>query len=199
MRLLIGTGNKGKLLEISEGLAGLQLELKGLGDFPFISQPEETGETFVDNAILKAKSYSAQTGLWTLADDSGLEVEVLKGLPGVISSRYAGSGASDTDNIRKLLNELGNEENRKARFVCVMVVADEKGEIRFVGEGVCSGIIAYEPRGINGFGYDPIFIPDGFEETFGELPSSVKQKISHRAEALRKVNTFFRDFIGNIT
>ncbi|MCS6873252.1 MAG: RdgB/HAM1 family non-canonical purine NTP pyrophosphatase [Pyrinomonadaceae bacterium] len=199
MKLLVGTGNKGKLLEITEKFGELPIELKSLKDFPEILQPEETGRTFAENAILKARWYSTQTGLWTLADDSGLEVEALGGLPGVISARYAGVGAKDEDNIRKLLDELKNERNRSARFVCSMAVSDEKGILRFLAEGVCDGIIAFKPRGKNGFGYDSVFIPKGFDKTFGELSSLVKQKISHRARALQKIISFFSDFIGNKT
>jgi len=194
IELLIGTKNQGKVSEISEKLRGLQIKLKSLQDFPDLEEPLETGKSFEENAILKARSYALQTGLLTLADDSGLEVEALEGEPGVFSARYAGEKATDQDNISKLLDKLQNIENRKARFVCVMVLCDGKGEIQHLAKGICNGIIATEPRGKNGFGYDPIFIPDGFESTFGELSSNVKQKISHRAKALKKIVSFLRCF-----
>ncbi len=194
MELLIATKNKGKISEICEKLSRLQIKLKNLSDFPNLEEPAETGESFSENAILKAKSYALQTGLWSLADDSGLEVESLGGKPGIFSARYAGEKASDEENIRKLLHELEGVENRKARFVCVMALCNEKGKIKFLAEGVCSGIITSEPRGNNGFGYDPIFIPDGFESTFGELSVEIKQQISHRAEALKKIISFLCNF-----
>jgi XTP/dITP diphosphohydrolase len=194
MELLIATKNKGKISEISEKLSKLQIKLKNLLDFPNLEEPAETGESFSENAILKAKSYALQTGLWALADDSGLEVEGLGGKPGIFSARYAGEKASDEENIRKLLHELKGIENRKARFVCVMALCNEKGETKFLAEGVCNGIITSEPRGKNGFGYDPIFIPDGFESTFGELSVEIKQQISHRAEALKKIISFLCNF-----
>ncbi|RMH35185.1 MAG: XTP/dITP diphosphatase [Acidobacteria bacterium] len=199
MELLIGTRNKGKILEISEKLSGLPIRVRNLSEFSGLEEPVENGKSFTENACLKARSYALQTGLWALADDSGLEVESLNGRPGVFSARYAGEKASDEENIRKLLHELKGIENRKARFVCVMALCDEKGNLKFLAEGVCSGMIANEPKGKNGFGYDPVFIPDGFENTFGELSAEIKQKISHRAEALKKIISFLSDFTAVLT
>lgn len=196
MKLVVGTNNAGKIKELNELLAGLPVELFGLNGFENIADVEETGATFAENAELKAKSYARQTGLLSLSDDSGLEVEALGGAPGVFSARYAGENATDEDRIVKLLDELAatGDEARRARFVCVMAVADAHGEIRFRAEGICEGKLALVSRGANGFGYDPIFIPDGFEQTFGELSSTVKAEISHRARAITKIIRFFRDF-----
>jgi XTP/dITP diphosphohydrolase len=196
LKLLVGTNNAGKIKELNELLADLPIELFGLEGFVNIVEPEETGVTFSENAALKANSYALQTGFWALSDDSGLEVEALGGMPGVYSARYAGAQASDAERSEKLLGELAETRDnaRRARFVCAMAIADAKGEIRFLAEGVCDGKIALEARGTNGFGYDPVFIPDGFTETFGELSSTVKGKISHRARAIKKIMRFLRDF-----
>ena len=167
-----------------------------MDEFPNIVEAEETGATFAGNAVIKAKCYALQTGFWSLADDSGLEVQALNGEPGVFSARYAGEHATDDDKIIKLLKELNEtqDRNRLARFVCAMAISDEKGEIKFTTEGVCEGNIALSPSGANGFGYDPIFVPDGFEKTFGELSSQIKQKISHRARATKNIIPFLRGF-----
>lgn len=199
MKLVVGTNNAGKIRELNELLKDLPVEISGLNNFENIADVEETGATFADNAILKATDYARQTGLWALSDDSGLEVEALDGAPGVYSARYAGEKAGDADRIEKLLHELTatGDAVRRARFVSVMAVADETGEIRFLAEGVCEGTIAPDPRGTNGFGYDPIFVPDGYTETFGELSSTVKQEISHRSRAIKKIIRFFRDFTAH--
>ncbi len=196
MKLLVATNNAGKIRELNELLEGLPVELFGLNNFENVSEVEETGATFAENAILKANSYASETGVWALSDDSGLEVEALGGAPGVFSARYAGEQAGDEERIAKILAELAGtgDQLRRARFVCVMAVADEKGEIKFLAEGICDGKIARQPRGGNGFGYDPIFIPDGFEQTFGELSSTVKREISHRARAIRQIMRFLRSF-----
>ena len=190
--LLIGTKNAGKIKEFRKLLEYLPLRLRGLDDFPDAFEPEETGSTFVENAVLKAKSYARQTGGAAFADDSGLEVEALNNAPGVFSARYAGETATDQERIEKLLRELNNLENRTARFVCAMAIADDTGDIKFIAEGVCRGKIAFAASGANGFGYDPVFIPDGFSETFGELPGEIKQQISHRARASAKIIQYLR-------
>ncbi len=199
LKLLVGTNNTGKLLEIKDKMSQLHIELLSLVDFPYVIQPDEVGNTFAENAALKAKSYALQTGCWTLADDSGLEVKALDGRPGVLSARYAGHNASDKENLEKLLRELDGKKDRAARFVCVMAVSDQDGRIRFLAEGTCNGIISTEPRGDNGFGYDPVFIPEMFDKTFAELTLDQKQKISHRAKALEKIISFFRDFTDDLT
>lgn len=194
MELLVATKNAGKIKELTELLDGLTLHLRGLSEFEKIAEPEETGATFSENAVLKAKYYAAQTGLLALADDSGLAVESLGGAPGVFSARYGGKGATYAEKIDKLLREMSgaNSRSRKARFVCAMALADETGNIKFLSEGVCEGKIAARPRGTNGFGYDPIFIPDGFSLTFGELSDEIKQEISHRGRAIKKIIRFLR-------
>lgn len=195
--ILIATQNSGKVLELKNLLADLRVEILNLKDFPNIVEAEETGATFVENAALKAESYARQTGILALADDSGLEVAALGGAPGIYSARYAGETASDETRIEKLLNEIsrtGNDD-RQARFVCAIAIADENGELIFTAEDYCEGKIAFEPRGQNGFGYDPVFIPSGFDQTFGELSEPGKRKISHRARALVKIIRYLRDFI----
>jgi XTP/dITP diphosphohydrolase len=196
MKLVVGTNNAGKIRELNELLTDLPVEIFGLSRFENVSDVEETGATFAENAILKANSYALQTGFWALSDDSGLEVEALGGAPGVFSARYAGENAGDTERIAKLLAELAavSDEARRARFVCAMAIADEKGAVKFLAEGICEGRIARRPHGANGFGYDPIFVPDGYEQTFGELSSTVKGEISHRARAIKKIIRFLRDF-----
>lgn len=194
--ILIATQNAGKVRELKELLAGSAISVKSLSDFEDIAEPEETGLTFAENAALKASYYAEKTASWILADDSGLEVAALNNAPGVFSARYAGRGASDKDRIEKLLDELNQtqNENRAARFVCAMAIAGKDGAIKYLAEGICQGRIALTPKGTNGFGYDSIFIPDGFEESFGALSGDIKQEISHRAQATAKIIRFLRDF-----
>jgi XTP/dITP diphosphohydrolase len=196
MQLLVATKNAGKIKELSQLLAELPVKLRSLNEFPNVVEAEETGATFAENAALKAQSYALQTGFWALADDSGLEVEALRGAPGVFSARYAGENATDEEKIVKLLQELNatQDNQRRARFVCAMAISDEKGEIKFLTDGVCGGKIALTTSGTNGFGYDPIFIPDGFEQTFGKLSGEIKRGISHRAKAAKKIIQYLRDF-----
>ena len=191
--IVIATKNVGKIRELETLLAKLPVHLMSLNEFPGVAAPEETGATFAENACLKAGYYAAQTGTRSVADDSGLEVEALNGAPGVYSARYAGQNATDAKRIEKLLNEL-NSSNRRARFVCAMAIANEAGEIEFVTEGVCEGEIALKASGAGGFGYDPIFIPDGFSATFGELSGDIKQQISHRAQASFEIIQYLRRF-----
>ena len=201
MKILIATKNTGKVREIREMLAETPFRLQILDDFSEIAEPAETGATFAGNAALKARYYALQTGVWALADDSGLEVEALNNAPGVYSARYAGENAGDRERIAKLLAELNetNDENRRARFVCAMAVADETGAIILTAEGICDGKIAFEAVGENGFGYDPIFIPDGFSETFGQLANDIKQQISHRKRAIYKIIQQLRRFYAAST
>ncbi len=199
MRILVATSNSGKVNELLDLLADLPVELVDLRAFPNIIEPAETGATFSENAALKASYYALQTDCWSLADDSGLEVEALGGAPGVRSARYAGPGASDGERIGKLLGELKDSANpnRRARFVCAMAVADEKGAIKMTADGFCDGSIAFDPRGDGGFGYDPVFIPEGFSRTFGELPGEIKRQISHRkraaSEIIQQIRRFYAD------
>ena len=190
--LLIATRNAGKLRELQELFAPFQWLLRNLSEFPVVEEVEETGATFVENATLKAQGYSAATGLWTLADDSGLEVEALGGAPGIYSARYAGAGATDAARIKRLLTELSqvNDQERRARVVCALAIANPQACVLNGALGNCTGRIAHAPSGEGGFGYDPVFIPDGYAQSFGELPEAIKQKISHRALALDKTRTF---------
>lgn len=192
--LVIGTNNLGKFDEIKTILEDLPVRLHSLKDFgnPLIA--EERGNTYTENAIAKAQQYGAATGLWTLADDSGLEVEALGGAPGIFSARYAGEGASDHDRRVLLLSELSQVpgDTRSARFVCVVAMVDQNQNLINISEGTCDGRITEMPRGSAGFGYDPIFVPDGYNETFAELAASIKNQISHRARALLAMKDFLR-------
>jgi len=196
LQLLVATKNNEKVAELKNLLSNFPVRLRSLREFVDAGDVKETGENFKENAALKAQGYALHTGLWSLADDSGLEVEALRGAPGIFSARYGGKSATDQVKIKKLLRELNKKQNdeRFARFVCAMAISDEKGEIKFVAEGICNGRISLEPRGNNGFGYDSIFIPAGFNKTFGELSSEIKQQISHRAKASKKIIQYLRDF-----
>jgi XTP/dITP diphosphohydrolase len=184
MKLLIATHNRGKLLEYQEILTDLPFELVTLDDVGITEDVEETGTTFYENALLKAQQYAMMSGLVTLSDDSGLEVDALQGEPGVYSKRYAGEGKSDADRNRYLLDKLQDvpASQRSARFRCVIIVADAEGNIATT-EGTCEGAIAFEPRGTNGFGYDPIFLVERTDMHLAELSSPEKNRISHRGRA----------------
>ena len=185
--LLIATKNKDKVLEISQKLEGLKLEIKSLLDYPEIPDVIEDGITLAENALKKARVGFDATGYMTIADDTGLEVEALDGVPGVYSSRYAGENATYADNRRKLLQSMSNipPEQRKARFRTVVILVDINGTVEEV-EGCCEGFITMEERGIGGFGYDPVFYVPEYEKTFAEMPLSEKNKISHRGIAVEK-------------
>src|SRR5437868_8602498 len=195
-QLLVATSNPGKVAELATLLKDLPCQVIGLSDLP---QPlpiaAETGATFSENALMKAEEYHARTGLLSLADDSGLEVDALGGAPGVYSARYAGEEASAADRIERLLAALSQtgDADRRARFVCVIAISDPQGVIANLSTGICEGTIADAPRGTNGFGYDPIFVPDGYEQSFGELPTEIKEVISHRARALKVTSSFLLD------
>ena len=184
MTLLIATRNAHKLAEIREILTLPGLTLTGIHEYPS-SLPEvvEDAATFEGNALKKARTLCQASGLWTLADDSGLEVDALGGAPGVYSARYAGEGASDADNNRKLLAELTGVTDRRARFRCVLALAAPNGREWSV-EGRCEGFLAQTPKGVSGFGYDPLFHPLGESRSFAEMPAAEKNRISHRARAL---------------
>jgi XTP/dITP diphosphohydrolase len=198
LNLVIATTNKGKMKEFRQLLENLPVSLKSLDEFGNIPEPLETGRTFMENAELKATFYALKTNSWTVADDSGLEVEALENAPGVYSARYAGENTDETSNIAKLLRELEKttDAERNARFVCEMAVADETGRIIIKSSGVCAGKIALKPSGIKGFGYDPIFIPNGYSESFGELSERIKQRISHRSAAAGKIIRDLSDFLA---
>ena len=190
--LLIATSNEGKRAEIQLLLSDLPVSLFDLRNFPAIEPIAETGATFVDNASLKAIGYATQTGLLTLADDSGLEVDALGGAPGVRSARYTGASASDAERIEALLAALAfvDQSKRSARFVSAVVIADSKREILHISVGKCEGRIAFAARGAGGFGYDPVFIPNGGDLTFAELKPESKNEISHRARALATTRAY---------
>ena len=193
--LLIATTNPGKIAELTEIFSGLVPRLRSLSEFAATPEAEETGTTFEQNAVIKALHYSSHTGLWTLADDSGLEVEALGGAPGVFSARYGGGSASYPERMARLLAEIAQtgDAARRARFVCVIALAAPGDENTHTFTGECRGRIAPAPRGTNGFGYDPVFIPDGHARTFGELPADAKRNLSHRARAAAKVRDHIRE------
>jgi XTP/dITP diphosphohydrolase len=189
--IIIATGNAGKVKEFREMLAGLDIVLMSLADrFDPVPGIAETGSTFYENAKIKADWVygNAGGGIWSLADDSGLEVDALNGAPGVLSARYGGCGANAARNNEKLLNELrGVPENlRTARFKCVLVLRSGI-DTYHTSEGTCEGRIIDRAVGDMGFGYDPLFIPDGFDRTFAQLDSEEKHRISHRGMALRNL------------
>lgn len=177
--LVVATSNPGKLLEMQAYLTDVDVELQLKPDELEI---EETGETFSENACLKASQVAKAMGKWAIADDSGLEVEALEGAPGIYSARY---GTSDRDRIERLLFELGNELNREARFVCVIAIARPDGSIALQTEGICPGEILHSPRGNNGFGYDPVFYVPEHDMSFAEMTPELKKSLSHRGKAFQ--------------
>ena len=197
-KLVIASGNKGKVAEIRELLAELPLEILSLEDYPKAPGVVEDGESFFVNALKKARILAEYTGLTVLADDSGLEVEILQGAPGIRSARYAGEGATDEDNNRRLLAELAGlpPEARRAAFCCVLVFYRPNGTFeRFTGRW--SGIITDTPRGDNGFGYDPLFFLPERGLTVAELSREEKNRYSHRAQAVLALKNFLRQEVGN--
>ena len=196
-KLVVATRNKGKIKEIKAILADLPgLEILSLEDFPkdLIPEVEETGKTFEENAFLKAFAVAKATGFPALADDSGLEVDVLGGKPGVKSARFGGEGISDRERNEKLLALLEGVKhpNRTARFRCCMVLVVPPDFERYVTTGVCEGVIANKPSGSHGFGYDPIFYLPSLGKTMAELTPEEKNRISHRARALEKMKEIIR-------
>jgi XTP/dITP diphosphohydrolase len=192
LKIIIATRNSGKIREIQSIINNSDLknkiEVETLASYPGIPEVIEDGKTFAENASKKARILAKFTGHIAVADDSGLEVDALGGAPGVYSARFAGEGAKDADNIKKLMSLLRDtsSENRGARFVCVIAIATPSGDVNLV-EGDCRGFIAAEERGASGFGYDPVFVVPEYGKTFAELGSEIKNKISHRAVALGKL------------
>jgi len=186
-RLLFASRNAHKTREIQQ-ILGPEFEVRDLSAYPKISETVESGESFEKNAKLKAIAVSKKMPGLVIADDSGLEVEVLDGAPGIYSARYAGAKATDKENIDRLLNELARigakRDQRRARFRCVLALG-RNGQMLGTFQGIVEGSIVDQPRGLHGFGYDPIFVPSGFEQTFAELLAEVKNRISHRAKAIR--------------
>ncbi len=207
MEILIATANPGKIREVSEALESLPITIRTLKEFSQVEPVAETGKTYEANAVLKAVGYANQTGVLAIADDSGLEVQALGGQPGVLSARFGGVGASDADRVQKLLKMISEvpEGERGARFVCCIAIAQPTmrrpilpgDQSLAIIEKYCSGVLTTESRGHNGFGYDPIFVPDGYVKTFGELPNEIKRKISHRGQALSAVCAFLITRFGS--
>jgi XTP/dITP diphosphohydrolase len=189
MRLLLASGSAPKLVELRRMLAAHQVAatVVGLGDLVGYAAPVETGARFEDNALIKARAGWAHSGWATLADDSGIEVDVLNQMPGVRSARWAGVGASDQENLQLLVRQLADVEpaRRVARFVCAMALVWDGGQV--VRRGVVEGQLAAAPRGDNGFGYDPIFVPAGHTRTTAEMSAAEKDALSHRGRALRAI------------
>jgi XTP/dITP diphosphohydrolase len=186
--LVLGTHNRKKGQELLELLAPHGFELKTLADFPHAVEVVEDGETFAANAALKATQQARHLGHWVLGEDSGICVDALDGRPGVYSARFAGEGASDEDNNRRLLEELGDlpPPRRTAHYVCHVTLSDPRGEVRLEAESQCRGRIRFEPAGNAGFGYDPLFEIVEYHRTFGQLGDAVKSVLSHRSRALRQ-------------
>jgi XTP/dITP diphosphohydrolase len=187
IELVVATRNRHKTREIQH-ILGPEFRVRDLWAYPEVSEIRETGTSFEENATLKALAASRKLPALIIADDSGLEVDALGGAPGVYSARYAGANATETDKIDKLLRELARvrakTDGRRARFRCVVALA-RNGNLLGTFEGIVEGRIADEVRGDSGFGYDPIFIPEGLNQTFSELPTEVKNATSHRAKAIR--------------
>jgi XTP/dITP diphosphohydrolase len=196
MRLLIATTNPGKVREYQQLLNGLGCDLAGLPEVGITQDVDETGATYEENALLKAREYAALSGLLTLADDSGLEVDALDGGPGVHSARYASDSLT---RIRKLLEELRNVpmDRRSARFQCVIALAQPDGRAE-ISSGTCEGWITTEARGTNGFGFDPVFFVPERGVTMAELPDEVKNQISHRARAAQEMRSILERILNEV-
>ena len=186
-QLIFATHNAHKADEV-KAIVGNLFEVKNLSDINFFDEIPETGNTFKENAFQKVKYLHDKLNCNCFADDSGLSVDALNGAPGILSARYAGEPSNSQRNTEKLLNNLKNISNRKAQFTCVIAVILD-GQTHFF-EGIIRGTITEYPQGEGGFGYDPIFIPDGYDKTFAELPAEIKNKISHRAIAMQKFQLF---------
>jgi XTP/dITP diphosphohydrolase len=201
--LLLASANQGKLRELRTILDGLPVELVGLSQAGLGDPPEvdETGDTFLDNALLKARAYAAWSGLAAVADDSGLEVDALGGAPGVRSARYAGPGAGDQANLDKLLAALAGvpPERRTARFRCAAVLVDAAGMGEWHAEAAWEGRVLDAPRGTGGFGYDPVFLPDGWDRTSAEVDQQTKDAASHRGRAFRALRPTIEAWASGIT
>jgi len=187
MDIIVATKNKGKIKEIKKILG--QHNVMSQAEINIDIDVEENGATFAENAMIKATAVAQYTDCAVIADDSGIEVDALDGAPGIYSARYCGQGATDEDRVTKLLSEIENADNRGAQFNCAIALILPDGE-RHIFEGIVRGTLDFKPSGSNGFGYDPIFIPDGYDKTFGELDSSIKDEISHRARALKALAEF---------
>jgi XTP/dITP diphosphohydrolase len=193
--IVLSTRNHGKISEFRSLFKGMPVRILSCYDFPDLPVVVEDGKTFQENAEKKAKAIAKKTGRFAIADDSGLEVKYLDGRPGVFSARFSGENATDRQNTRKLLKllESASWEEREARFVCVICVADPKGKTA-CAEGVCNGRISFEMKGTHGFGYDPIFVPNGHRITMAEMDPETKNRISHRAVAMDRFREILKEF-----
>ncbi len=196
-KLVVATANQGKLREFRELLAGVQLKILSLADYPAMAPINESGSTFAENAIIKAEAVMNYTGELALADDSGLEVDALDGRPGIYSARFAGTAGDDEANNKKLLAELTSvaDTKRTARFRSAIAVASPGLPVQVV-EGVCEGIIIHEPRGMGGFGYDPLFFVPALGKTFAQMAPERKNAISHRANAMIEARKILEEILG---
>ncbi len=187
--VVLASRNRKKSGEIRELLAPQGIQVQSVADFPQAHEVEETGHTFAENAAKKATEIATLLQHWTIGEDSGLRVDALQGAPGVYSARYSGPGATDEANNAKLIHELQGlpPEQRGAEYVCHVAVADPQGQVRLSFEATCRGRMHHEPRGVNGFGYDPYFLVPEYHATFGELSALVKRVLSHRARAFRQL------------
>jgi XTP/dITP diphosphohydrolase len=195
LEVIVATRNKGKIREIREALKGLGLQIYALSDFQNGPEVEEDGKSFAENALKKARFYSKHFGKLAMADDSGLEVNALRGLPGIYSARYSGEGASSQQNNQKLLREMRDVpiSKRGARFKCIIAVVSPDGR-EALAEGTCTGRIGFKEKGKKGFGYDPLFILPKYGKTMAELSLGEKNRISHRGKALRKIRKIVQSF-----
>lgn len=204
--LLIATRNEGKIAELREAFGTLPVALRFLKDFENTSEVAEVGKTYLENATLKAMSYARQTGITALADDSGLEVAALQGAPGVLSARFGGDHLTDIERTQALLSSLDQigSTSRTARFVCCMVLYGllpsqqpelSAPKVLAMSQGVCEGSLAHEPTGMEGFGFDPIFIPNGYTVPFAALDQAIKRRISHRARAAKAMRQQLESFL----
>lgn len=190
--LLFATGNMHKVQELRALLSDMDYKITTPSEAGLEFSVEENGTTFEENSMIKAKAGYDLTGIPSISDDSGLVIDALNGKPGIYSSRYAGEDASDADRISKVLSEMENNNDRKARFVCA--ISYYSSDVHFTVKGVCEGQISEIVLGDNGFGYDPIFVPDGFQLSFAQLPPDVKNSISHRGNALRKFKEYLERY-----
>ncbi len=193
--LLIASRNTGKAREWQQLLEDSPFRLQTLRDFPACPEAPETGDTFEENALMKARFYAQQTNCLTFADDSGLEVNALNSAPGIRSARYGAPHFTDAERTDYLLKQLDDATNRTARFVCVVAFVKPYSVDVATFRGTCEGSIAHRPRGANGFGYDPVFIPEGYDKTFAELDAKIKNHLSHRAQASRLMRRYLARMI----
>lgn len=192
---MLASANQGKLKELKKLLSDIEIEVLSLSDFPEAPEVIENGETFEENALKKATQIAEYTKKLTLADDSGLEVLALGGAPGIKSSRFA---ENDKERVNKLLKMMEGKKDREAKFTCAIAIAKPGSEVKVV-RGEVEGVITEAPKGSHGFGYDPVFVAEGYSKTFAEMPLKEKNKISHRAKALTKAKIVLQEILDNLS